>query len=94
LSYALLSLPSPPSPVIFEVGPFALHYHGLLIALGIAVGTWLTGRELARKGYDPSLALDSLFFVIPLGFIGARVWRESIRWRSIQNFAGVAWRRN
>src|SRR5918997_5032829 len=74
LSYALLSLPSPPSPVIFEAGPFALRYYGLFIALGIAAATWLTGRELARKGYDNALALDSLFFVVPLGFIGARVY--------------------
>jgi prolipoprotein diacylglyceryl transferase len=74
VSHALLSLPSPPSPVIFEVGPFALRYYGLCIALGIAVGTWLTSRELERRGYDGALALDSLFFVIPLGFIGARVY--------------------
>jgi phosphatidylglycerol:prolipoprotein diacylglycerol transferase len=74
LSYTLLSLPSPPSPVIFEAGPFALRYYGLCIALGIAAATWLTGRELARKGYDSTLALDSLFFVVPLGFIGARVY--------------------
>jgi phosphatidylglycerol---prolipoprotein diacylglyceryl transferase len=74
VSPAILSLPSPPSPVMFEIGPFALRYYGLCIALGIAVGTWLTGRELARKGYDTSLALDSLFFVIPLGFVGARVY--------------------
>ncbi|MDP8945525.1 MAG: prolipoprotein diacylglyceryl transferase [Actinomycetota bacterium] len=71
---ALLSLPSPPSPVIFEVGPIALSYHGLFIALGIAVGTWLTARELARRGYDGALALGSLFFVVPLGFVGARLY--------------------
>ena len=70
----LLSLPSPPSPVIFEVGPFALRYYGLCIALGIIVATWLTGRELERKGYDGALALDSLFFIVPLGFIGARAY--------------------
>jgi prolipoprotein diacylglyceryl transferase len=74
LSHALLSLPSPPSPVLFEAGPFALRWYGLCIALGIVVATWLTGRELSRKGYDPALALDSLFFVVPLGFIGARVY--------------------
>src|ERR687895_2850583 len=74
LPHALFSLPSPPSPVIFEAGPFALRYYGLFIALGIAAATWLTGRELARKGYDSTLALDSLFFVVPLGFIGARVY--------------------
>lgn len=71
---ALLSLPSPPSPIIFGIGPFALSYHGLLIALGIAVGTWLTGRELAKKGYDGALALGSLFLVVPLGLVGARLY--------------------
>jgi phosphatidylglycerol---prolipoprotein diacylglyceryl transferase len=74
LSYALLSLPSPPSPVIIEAGPFALRYYGVCIALGIVAATWLTGRELDRKGYDPALALDALFFVVPLGFIGARIY--------------------
>ena len=72
--YPLLTLPSPSSPIIFEAGPFALRYYGLCIALGIAAGTWLTSRELARKGYDPALALDALFFVVPLGFIGARAY--------------------
>jgi phosphatidylglycerol---prolipoprotein diacylglyceryl transferase len=75
LSYALaLTLPSPPSPVIFEAGPFALRYYGLCIAIGVVVATWLTARELVRKGYDGTLALDALFFVVPLGLIGARVY--------------------
>ena len=71
---ALLSLPSPPSPVIFEAGPFALRYYGLFIAFGIGVATWLTGRELERKGYDSVLAVDSLFFIVPTGFVGARAY--------------------
>ncbi len=70
----IASLPSPPSPIIFEVGPFALRYYGLCIALGIIVATWLTGRELERNGYDGTLALDSLFFIVPPGFIGARAY--------------------
>jgi phosphatidylglycerol:prolipoprotein diacylglycerol transferase len=59
---------------MFEAGPFALRYYGLCIALGIIVATWLSGRELVRKGYDGELALDSLFFIIPPGFIGARAY--------------------
>lgn len=75
MSYALaLTLPSPPSPVIFEVGPFALRWYGLFIALGIATATWLTVRELNRRGYDGAMALDALFFIVPLGFIGARAY--------------------
>jgi phosphatidylglycerol:prolipoprotein diacylglycerol transferase len=70
----LLSLPSPPSPVVFEAGPLALTYYGLFIALGVAVGTWLTGRELTRKGYDATLAVEALFFVVPLGVAGARIY--------------------
>jgi phosphatidylglycerol---prolipoprotein diacylglyceryl transferase len=69
-----LTLPSPSSPVIFELGPFALRYYGLFIALGIALATWLTARELERKGYEGVLALDALIFVVPLGFIGARIY--------------------
>ncbi|QIN79182.1 prolipoprotein diacylglyceryl transferase [Rubrobacter marinus] len=69
-----LSLPSPPSPIIFEAGPLAMRWYGLCIALGIAVATFITSRELARRGHDGALALDALFFVVPLGFVGARVY--------------------
>jgi phosphatidylglycerol:prolipoprotein diacylglycerol transferase len=82
---ALFSLPSPPSPTIFEVGPIALSYHGLLIALGIAVGAWLTGRELARRGYDGVLALGSLFFVVPLGVVGARLYHVATEYHRYIN---------
>jgi phosphatidylglycerol:prolipoprotein diacylglycerol transferase len=71
---ALLSLPSPPTPIVFEAGPLTLRYYGLCIVLGIIVGTWLTGRQLASRGYDGILALESLFFVIPLGLAGARLY--------------------
>jgi phosphatidylglycerol---prolipoprotein diacylglyceryl transferase len=70
----LASLPSPPHPVLFKAGPLALSYYGLFIALGIVVAAWLTGQELARKGYDGgySLAIESIFFIVPLGLLGAR----------------------
>src|SRR5919112_5905126 len=74
VSSLLLSLPSPPSPILFEAGPFALRYYGLFIALGIALGTWIAARERNRRGYDGTLALDALYFVVPLGFIGARLY--------------------
>jgi hypothetical protein len=91
MSSALLSLPSPPSPVIFEAGPFALRYYGLCIALGIAAATWLTGRELARKGYDNTLALDSLFFVIPLYFNLRGIGMDDTVWRIGQTAPSGAW---
>ena len=84
MSSFLASLPSPPSPIIFEVGPFALRYYGLFIALGIAAATWIAGRELARRGHDEAIALDSLLFIVPPGFIGARIYHVVTNW----NFYG------
>jgi phosphatidylglycerol:prolipoprotein diacylglycerol transferase len=78
----LLSLSSPTSPVVFEVGPFTLRYFGLLIVLGIVVGICLTGRELDRKGYDGALAIESLFFVVPLGVVGARLYHVATEYDS------------
>lgn len=51
----------------------SLHYHGLFITLGIVVGTWVTWRQLAAHGQDGAIVLDALFFVIPLGVVGARL---------------------
>jgi phosphatidylglycerol---prolipoprotein diacylglyceryl transferase len=69
----LASIPSPTSPIAFELGPLALSYYGLFVALGIVVASWLTGRELARKGYAGGYALEALFFVVPRGLVGARL---------------------
>src|ERR687885_583608 len=76
---------------MFEVGPFALRYYGLFIAIGIVVATWLTSRELERKGMDGTLALDSLFFIVPLGFIGARAYHVATDYELYSNdpFPGV-----
>jgi prolipoprotein diacylglyceryl transferase len=82
LFYALLSLPSPPTPVVFEAGPLTLRYYGLCIVLGIIVGTWLTSRQLASRGYDGALALESLFFVTPLGVVGARLYHVATEYNA------------
>ncbi|CAA9444084.1 MAG: Prolipoprotein diacylglyceryl transferase [uncultured Rubrobacteraceae bacterium] len=86
-----LTLPSPSSPEIFSAGPFTLRYYGLCIALGIAVATWLTARELKRKGYDSVLALDALFFIVPPGFVGARLYHVLTDYQLYANdpFPGV-----
>ncbi len=64
---SVVALPSPPSPAVFEAGPSAPRSYGLFITLGIAAATWLRARELARTGYDGTLVVAPLFFVVPLG---------------------------
>lgn len=65
-------------PVIFEFQllgfNFALRWYGVLIMLAVLVGTWITSRELGRRGENPEIAWDALIIVLIAGVTGARLW--------------------
>jgi len=65
-------------PIIFtlNLGKFqlAFRWYGLLIAIGVMVSTWLTDKEMTRRGGKAELVWDALIWVLPAGIIGARVW--------------------
>ena len=37
------------SPIIFEVGPFALRWYGMMYVTAVLVGVWLADKEAQRK---------------------------------------------
>lgn len=43
----------PVSPIIFEIGPFALRWYGLLMLTAILTAATVAGRYVARQGEDP-----------------------------------------
>lgn len=65
-------------PIIFtiDIGSFqlAFRWYGLLVVIGILVGTWIAEKEISRRGGDPEWVWDSLLWVLPAAIIGARVW--------------------
>ncbi len=60
-------------PILVTLGPFSLAWHGLFIAVGIAVGVWIPARLVAQAG----LSVDRLYSIalwgVPGGIIGARL---------------------
>ncbi|MEO1522571.1 MAG: prolipoprotein diacylglyceryl transferase family protein, partial [Cyanobacteria bacterium J06633_2] len=40
----------PVDPIIFEIGPLALRWYGLLMVSAILIGSTLASRYVARKG--------------------------------------------
>ncbi|MBD0335300.1 MAG: prolipoprotein diacylglyceryl transferase [Cyanobacteria bacterium Co-bin13] len=64
----------PVSPIIFEIGPFALRWYGLLMLAAILSAAFVASREVARKGEDPENLWDMLFWILIPGFIGARLY--------------------
>ncbi|MEA5449945.1 prolipoprotein diacylglyceryl transferase [Leptolyngbya sp. CCNP1308] len=64
----------PVSPIIFELGPFALRWYGLLMLAAILTAATVGGRYVSRQGEDPDNLWDMLFWILIPGFIGARLY--------------------
>ncbi|MBI2164744.1 MAG: prolipoprotein diacylglyceryl transferase, partial [candidate division NC10 bacterium] len=45
-------------PILLKIGGFHLRAYGTLIAIALLTGTWLAGREAARKGIPPERVQD------------------------------------
>ncbi len=60
-------------PILFQLGPLAIRWYGLLIALGVLAGAALALRYAARRGLDPEKLLDMAVWLVIAGIIGARV---------------------
>jgi phosphatidylglycerol:prolipoprotein diacylglycerol transferase len=61
-------------PIAFSLGPVEVAWYGVIIAVGILVALFLASREAERLGLDDELVTDIALWVVPLGFIGARLY--------------------
>lgn len=61
-------------PSGFQVGPFFIHFYGLIAMMGVLVATWLSLREAKRWGKDPAFIADVLPWMVIAGVVGARIW--------------------
>ncbi len=64
----------PVNPIVFQIGPFALHWYGLTMTLAIFLGTYVAGRYITRHGHDGSAIWDMLMWVLIPAIIGARLY--------------------
>jgi phosphatidylglycerol:prolipoprotein diacylglycerol transferase len=61
-------------PVPFLNQSFHIYFYGILITLGVVVATLLARAEAKRRGQDPEIIWDMLFWVVIAGIVGARIW--------------------
>ncbi|MFC1491361.1 prolipoprotein diacylglyceryl transferase [Nitrospinota bacterium] len=69
-------------PVIFQLGPFALRWYGLMYVVAVLVGVWLAGKEAERKNL-PITSDEIMNFgllVMFSGILGARIYYVIFRW--------------
>ena len=67
------SIPSP-SQGVWNIGPIPIRAYALCILAGIAVATWWTQRRWAARGGDPDDVLDIVFWAVPFGIVGGRLY--------------------
>lgn len=60
-------------PIIFEIGPIALRWYGLMYLIGFAAAYWLASRRLARTGWSKDQLSDLLFWCFMGVILGGRV---------------------
>ncbi|HHS97778.1 MAG TPA: prolipoprotein diacylglyceryl transferase [Chloroflexi bacterium] len=64
----------PVDPVLIQIGPFAVHWYGVLILTGVLLGAVYATRQAPRHGIDPDHIWNGLTLAVILGIIGARLY--------------------
>jgi phosphatidylglycerol:prolipoprotein diacylglycerol transferase len=61
-------------PIPFLNQSFHIYFYGILIMLGVVAATLLARAQAKRRGLDPDIIWDILFWVVIAGIVGARIW--------------------
>jgi phosphatidylglycerol---prolipoprotein diacylglyceryl transferase len=78
----IAAIPSPHSGLV-HVGPLLIHMYGLMLLLGIAAATWLTGIRWVRWGGDWDLIFRCAVWGVAGGIVGARLYHDLTSWDEV-----------
>ena len=81
---AWLAMFTSPGPLVFQLGPFALRWYGLLIAIAVLAGLGLATRLGRQRGIDPALITDLLPLLVLGAVVGARIYYVALEWRQFR----------
>lgn len=62
------------NPIAFELFGISIRWYGIIIGLGMFLGTALAMKEAKRLGYNDEILLDVLIIAIPSAIVGARLY--------------------
>ena len=71
-------------PVLFHVGPFALHTYGVFVAMAFLAAMGLALREARKAGERTDKILDLCFYMLVAAIVGSRILYMVINWPTFQ----------
>jgi prolipoprotein diacylglyceryl transferase len=69
----LASIPSPPRGVWY-LGPVPIRGYAIAILIGIVAAYFILKRRWAERGGDPEKVLDVVYWAVPFGIVGGRIY--------------------
>ena len=69
-----------PGPIIWEIGPLALRWYGLLIASAVLIGMNLSQYLATKRGVNPDLLGDLIIWLVLAAIPGARLYYVLFEW--------------
>jgi phosphatidylglycerol---prolipoprotein diacylglyceryl transferase len=67
-------MPSPPSPIFFQIGSVVVRWYGLLIVGGAIAAAYIATLEAKRKKEIPEHVWNILVWCLVVGILGARLY--------------------
>jgi len=61
-------------PILFKLGPITIYTYGVLVAIGIFVGSVILMKLAEREGLSTKDVADTAFWSVIAGLVGARVF--------------------
>ncbi len=79
---------------LFDQNGIAVHWYGIIIAVGLIIGVTLGVLEAKRRGYRSEMILDFMLLAIPLAIVCARAYYvifspENIQYHSFYDVIAV-----
>ena len=72
-------------PRLFQIGSFYLPTYGVLVAIGVLLGLWISVRNSEKQGINGDDAWNLGIFVVLAGIIGAKILYVINDWSSYAN---------
>ncbi len=83
-----------PGAILIKLGPFAVRWYGVLIALGFICGTFVLSRRATEWGFNSEKIINAALVAFIGGIVGARLYYVLLSWSYFQTHLaeiGATW---
>lgn len=67
----------------FQLGGISIQYYAVFILTGVVVAYLIGQHNFKKLGFDKEILSDFVFYLMPIGIVGARLWYVVFMWNEI-----------